>query len=742
MDKFWWHAAWGLCLVPLSLAQIDLNITCRFAGVFHVEKNGRYSISRTEAADLCKAFNSTLPTMAQMEKALSIGFETCRYGFIEGHVVIPRIHPNSICAANNTGVYILTSNTSQYDTYCFNASAPPEEDCTSVTDLPNAFDGPITITIVNRDGTRYVQKGEYRTNPEDIYPSNPTDDDVSSGSSSERSSTSGSYIFYTFSTVHPIPDEDGPWITDSTDRTPATTLMSTSATAAERATKRQETWDWFSWLFLLSESKNHLHTTTQMAGTSSNTISAGWEPNEENEEERERHLSFSGSGIDDDEDFISSTISTTPRVFDHTKQNQDWTQRNPSHSNPEVLLQTTTRMTDVDRNGTTAYEGSWNPEAHSPLIHHEHHEEEETPHSTSTIQATPSSTMEETATQKEQWFGNRWHEGYRQTPREDSHLTTGTAAASAHTSHPMQGRTTPSPEDSSWTDFFDPISHPMGRGHQAGRRMDMDSSHSTTLQPTANPNTGLVEDLDRTGPLSMTTQQSNSQSFSTSHEGLEEDKDHPTTSTLTSSNRNDVTGGRRDPNHFEGSTTLLEGYTSHYPHTKESRTFIPVTSAKTGSFGVTEVTVGDSNSNVNHSLSGDQDAFHPSGGSHTTHGSESAGHSRGSQEGGANTTSGPIRTPQIPEWLIILASLLALALILAVCIAVNSRRRCGQKKKLVINSGNGAVEDRKPSGLNGEASKSQEMVHLVNKESSETPDQFITADETRNLQNVDMKIGV
>ncbi|KAI4070750.1 CD44 molecule (Indian blood group), partial [Homo sapiens] len=195
------------------------------------------------------------------------------------------------------------------------------------------------------------------------------------------------------------------------------------------------------------------------------------------------------------------------------------------------------------RNGTTAYEGNWNPEAHPPLIHHEHHEEEETPHSTSTIQATPSSTTEETATQKEQWFGNRWHEGYRQTPREDSHSTTGTA--------------------------------------------DMDSSHSTTLQPTANPNTGLVEDLDRTGPLSMTTQQSNSQSFSTSHEGLEEDKDHPTTSTLTSSNRNDVTGGRRDPNHSEGSTTLLEGYTSHYPHTKESRTFIPVTSAKTGSFGVT-----------------------------------------------------------------------------------------------------------------------------------------------------------
>ncbi|XP_026928706.2 CD44 antigen isoform X13 [Lynx canadensis] len=363
MDKFWWRLAWGLCLSQLSLAQIDLNITCRYAGVFHVEKNGRYSISKTEAADLCKAFNSTLPTMTEMEAALSIGFETCRYGFIEGHVVIPRIHPNSICAANNTGVYILTSNTSQYDTYCFNASAPPGEDCTSVTHLPNAFEGPITITIVNRDGTRYTQTGEYRTNPEDIYPSNPTDDDVSSGSSSERSTSGGYSIFHThLPTAYPTQDQDSPGASDNPENPPIT-----------------------------------------------------------------------------------------------------------------------------------------------------------------------------------------------------------------------------------------------------------------------------------------------------------KDQDSP---------------------------------------------------------------------------------VHPSGRSHTTHGSESAGHTSGSQEGGANTTSGPTRKPQIPEWLIILASLLALALILAVCIAVNSRRRCGQKKKLVINNGNGAVEERKASGLNGEASKSQEMVHLVNKESSVTCDQYMTADETRNLQNVDMKIGV
>ncbi|XP_045433767.1 CD44 antigen isoform X6 [Pipistrellus kuhlii] len=501
----------------------DLNVTCRYAGVFHVEKNGRYSISRTEAADLCQAFNSTLPTMAQMEKALSVGFETCRYGFIEGHVVIPRIQPNAICAANNTGVYILTSNTSQYDTYCYNASAPEKEDCESITSLTNAFEGSISITIVNRDGTRYTQKGEYRTNPDDINNNTTAEEDFTSGSSSERS-TSESYIFQThFSTPYPTEDQDSPRVSYFPEDTP-------------------------------------------------------------------------------------DPISTTPRVFDHSTQNRNWSQWSPDFLNPEVSLQTTTRMTD------------------------------------------------------------------------------------------------------------------------------MDSSHSTTLQPSADSNTGLVEDWDRTGPRPMTTQQSHTQSFSTSHGGLEEDKDQSMMSTPTSSNRHDGGGG----NLPEDSATSVEGYTPHSPDTKEHTTLIPVTPANTESPGVTEVTVGDSNVNVDGHLPDEQD---PSRRHPATKGPDSTGHNRDSQEGGPNTTSGPMRKPQIPEWLIILASLLALALILAVCIAVNSRRRCGQKKKLVIN-GNGAVEDRKPSGLNGEASKSQEMVHLVNKESSETPDQCMTADETRNLQNVDMKIGV
>ncbi|XP_050003076.1 CD44 antigen isoform X5 [Alexandromys fortis] len=657
MDKCWWHAAWGLCLLQLSLAQqqIDLNITCRFAGVFHVEKNGRYSISRTEAEDLCQAFNSTLPTMEQMLKALDVGFETCRYGFIQDNVVIPRITPNAICAANNTGVYILQSNTSQYDTYCFNASAPLEEDCTSVTDLPNSFEGPVTITIVNRDGTRYSKKGEYRTHQEDIDASNNIDVDVSSGSSSEKSTSEG-YIFHTsLPTEHAAGDEDESYFTRSTP----------------------------------------------------------------------------------------STISSTPRVSDHPIQNQDWTQGKPSHSNPEVLLQTTTRMTDVDRDSTIAHEENSTQEPQPPVNHHEYQDEEETPHATSTTWAAPSSTAEEAATQQDPWFESEWLGKYSPTTTEDSHVTTG-ATASDDNNHPSQRMTTQSQEDVSWTELLDPISHPMGQDHQTERK-DTDSSHSTTLQPAGTPTTHVVEDLNRTGPLSVTTPQSHSQKVSTSHEELEEDQDHPTTSILPSSTRSGGRDGRRGPSLPKDTTTSLEGYTSHYPDAMENGTLTPVAPAKTGVFEETEVTVAaDFDFNVDGSLPEGRDtSMDPRHGSDTvTYGSGSAGHSSGSQDGGANTTPLPGRRPQIPEWLIILASLLALALILAVCIAVNSRRRCGQKKKLVINSGNGKVEDRKTSELNGEASKSQEMVHLVNKEPSETPDQFMTADETRNLQNVDMKIGV
>uniref|UniRef100_A0A8D0BB39 Uncharacterized protein n=1 Tax=Salvator merianae TaxID=96440 RepID=A0A8D0BB39_SALMN len=104
------------------------------------------------------------------------------------------------------------------------------------------------------------------------------------------------------------------------------------------------------------------------------------------------------------------------------------------------------------------------------------------------------------------------------------------------------------------------------------------------------------------------------------------------------------------------------------------------------------------------------------------------------------------RKADIPDWLIVVASLLALALILGVCIAVNSRRRCGQKQKLIINNGKGGIDEKNVGGLNGEASKSHEMVHLVHNEKSEDQigphDEFLAIDETQNQQEVALKSGM
>ncbi|KAM8968049.1 CD44 antigen isoform 17-T17 [Sarcophilus harrisii] len=575
MDGARSRTLWGLFLVQLSLAQIELNITCRFAGVYHVEKNGRYSISRTEAADLCKAFNSTLPTLAQMEQALSIGFETCRYGFIDGHVVIPRKTPRFLCAANNTGVYILASNMSQYDTYCFNASAPQDkEDCSSVTDIPSTFEGQITIGIVNPDGTRYTKKGEYRTNPEDINPTYNTDDDGSSGSAGERSTMGGSTIIQTtyddvtptafkypksdddetfpsITKTHSIPETTTQeqhnwmwsWFVHSPPKTeylttakPVTALTSSSGTIHETTAKKQEDSDWFSQWFWPSKRERQLHTTTRTAGIDSTSTPADLEPNEENEEETGKFPSYSGSGIDDDEDFISTT-----------EQNH----HSQSTSRPH---------TGVEDDHT-------HPAGPSPT----------------SLNADDESFPEDSTTPGEDSFDSVTNEN------------------SAH---------------------FSMI--PM----------------STELPTNPTVFGGFIPD--------------NAQNPS------DRDDSRP--------------GQPRRPDVTSHATPSYEG-----------------------------------------------------------------------NQGLSEQTPNPKRQPKIPEWLIILSALLALALILAVCIAVNSRRRCGQKKKLVINNGNGAVDDKKSPGLNGDASKSQEMVNLVYKEPSDGQigqDEYMNADETRNLQNVDMKIGV
>ncbi|KAM8968036.1 CD44 antigen isoform X2 [Sarcophilus harrisii] len=766
MDGARSRTLWGLFLVQLSLAQIELNITCRFAGVYHVEKNGRYSISRTEAADLCKAFNSTLPTLAQMEQALSIGFETCRYGFIDGHVVIPRKTPRFLCAANNTGVYILASNMSQYDTYCFNASAPQDkEDCSSVTDIPSTFEGQITIGIVNPDGTRYTKKGEYRTNPEDINPTYNTDDDGSSGSAGERSTMGGSTIIQTtyddvtptafkypksdddetfpsITKTHSIPETTTQeqhnwmwsWFVHSPPKTeylttakPVTALTSSSGTIHETTAKKQEDSDWFSQWFWPSKRERQLHTTTRTAGIDSTSTPADLEPNEENEEETGKFPSYSGSGIDDDEDFISTTLATTRATSQETT--QGWQHWAHGHPNPEEQPQTTAKVTavvDMDRRDDRAHGENSTQESQNPLIHGGNHEDYDGHHSSSTTLDTPRSTTQETTTDQQEsgWFW--WHP---KPPKEDAETTTETTAQDTYS----RQQTTFQKQDDSWIGYLDPISHPMEHYNPTGRNMDGKHTEASTHDPMGD-GTSFFSDLnEELPPISPSTPLSTVTSGVTEvifPGGFDSENEKFQTDTVPHHSTADPQEGWTEDNDITDYPPMVTPEQNHHSQST-SRPHTGVEDDHTHP-------AGPSPTSLNRDDSRPGQPRRPDVTSHATPSYEG-------NQGLSEQTPNPKRQPKIPEWLIILSALLALALILAVCIAVNSRRRCGQKKKLVINNGNGAVDDKKSPGLNGDASKSQEMVNLVYKEPSDGQigqDEYMNADETRNLQNVDMKIGV
>uniref|UniRef100_A0A8C3QK25 CD44 antigen n=1 Tax=Cyanoderma ruficeps TaxID=181631 RepID=A0A8C3QK25_9PASS len=186
MAKFCLWATFGLCLLKLCLAETEFNVSCRYGGVFHVEKNGRYSLTRSEAIELCRALNSTLATLEQLKKAHELGFETCRYGFVVGHIVIPRINPYHLCAANNTGIVKISANTTaRYDAYCYNATETEEKSCEPVVKIDTSLLSDQDETVIdNADGSRYNADGTRHTGGESST-SGVDDENAGSGSTHE-----------------------------------------------------------------------------------------------------------------------------------------------------------------------------------------------------------------------------------------------------------------------------------------------------------------------------------------------------------------------------------------------------------------------------------------------------------------------------------------------------------------------------------------------------------------------------
>ncbi|XP_050567166.1 CD44 antigen isoform X44 [Cygnus atratus] len=460
MASFYVWVTFGLCLLKLCLTETQFNVSCRYRGVFHVEKNGRYSLTRTEAADLCRALNSTLSTLEQLEKAHELGFETCRYGFIVGHIAIPRINPYHLCAANHTGIYKLSANTTgRYDAYCYNATETRDKACEPIERIDTSFlNNQSEIVIDNEDGSRYNADGTRHSG--DSSTSGVDDENVGSGSSH--------------------------------DTTPVDTSIRRS-------------------------SPSYYGSVTPVSHLSDHSSGGG-------------EKDFPVKNSDDEISPTSTDISLVTGFNDFAKEDDEW-------------------------------------------------------HRGSTITESADVVSREEATKEP------------------------LAPSTQPGSESEQANTT----DGSYVNLV------------PGVFSDIDDRHNQLQTPLPPRSTSIID----------------------GDHGSRKGNVEPTS------------------NPGENATTTI--------------------------------------------------------------------------------TSQP-RSAQVPEWLIIVAALLALALILAVCIAVSSRRRCGQKKKLVINNGKGAVEDRKTSELNGDASKSQEMVHLVHKEQSNdrtgASDEFLTIDETQNHQELDMKSGV
>ncbi|XP_046773739.1 CD44 antigen isoform X32 [Gallus gallus] len=872
MANFYLLATFGLCLLKFCLTETQFNITCRYGGVFHVEKNGRYSLTRAEAIELCRALNSTLATLEQFERAHALGFETCRYGFIVGHIVIPRINPYHLCAANHTGIYKLSANTTgRYDAYCYNATETRSKACEPIERIDITFlSNQSEIVIDNEDGSRYNADGTRHSG--DSSTSGVDDENLGSGSihdttpgdaSIRRSSPSyyGSVTPYSHMPDHSSGGGEKDFPVKHYDDEISPTSTDILATAADFP--REDDVQHPASTTVDSQHETLLEVSTQDY----------WKPYYTDEEER--YPSSAGRALVTSE--TEKRQGPTQHPLLHSV-HYGWISQgqNPANTTGATEQQEFTPPGENDIEKETSYTAmvpnhgaKQNDSAQDPLVYpgwgkedysiqptimdrvipsRESNREKE---SSNTALATPDRAPHEDPTQPTLPSGNEAAQSTEGTTHStdapggpvllgldpvstneagDESLLTGTITVSTDvfhaeeaTSRPLAPSTQPGSESEQ--------ANATGGSHVSlipGVFPDIDEhlnplpTHlSTTLatpdraphedptQPTlpsgneaAQSTEGTTRSADAPGgpvllgldPISTneagdeslltgTITDSNdvlkpedvtqeawtprviNTALATPDDGHHEDPTQPTLpsdieaaqSTEGTTHSTDAPGGPvllgLDPvsTNEAGDESLLTG-------TKEATSRPLAPSTQPGSESEQANATGGSHVSLIPGVFPDMDdRLYQLPTPPPSRSTSNIDSDQGPHKGDGEPTSSPglsttttvtsqPGTAHVPEWLIIVAALLALALILAVCIAVNSQRRCGQKKKLVINNGKGAVEDRKTRELNGDASKSQEMVHLVHKEQSNDRtgacDEFLTVDETQNHQDGDMKSGV
>ncbi|KAM4779344.1 CD44 antigen isoform 8-T8 [Cyanocitta cristata] len=786
MANFSLWATFGLCLLKLCLTETEFNITCRYRGVFHVEKNGRYSLTRSEAVKLCRALNSTLATLEQLKEAHESGFETCRYGFVVGYIVIPRINPYPLCAANTTGIYKLSANTTdRYDAYCYNASETEEKSCEPIKTIDTSLLSNQDETVIdNADGSHFNADGSRHTSGESST-SGVDDENAGSGSTHETtpmdtSIRRSSPSYYGSPTpVSQLPDhtfgggEKGipgkaygdeftsisPHISlgtvagdihEENDRQyPASTTPGPHHDNLEKTTT--QTWwnpfpDHWWWSNPGEKTQEPTPATKGLHGRfniiTADVTSSGSDSDDEDSSEEVMYSTVFpvwGRSVGKDETALSTTPGPHHDNLEKTT-TQTWWNPFPDHwwwSNPGEKMQEPTPATkglhgrfniitaDVTSSGSDSDDEDSSEEVmYSTVFPVWGRSVGKDETALSTTVDSQHETLLEITTQ------DRWNPTFAD--EEEQYPSSASRALVTSENEKLHGAT----------------QHPL-----------FHSVHSGGISQEQNPanTTGSIEQHEFTtagesyfGKETSTAmvpshgaKQNDSEQDPVVYPGWDKGKDYATQPAIT-----DRVIPSTENNHERESSTTADASPDGAHHKDPTQPPLPSDNeSEKSTEGITNPTDAPWDEVLHRTTA----SMTETGSTSSVYGSQ--GPHKGPyesttslEEAATTTIASQPRSARVPDWLIIVVALVVLALILAVCIAVNSRRRCGQKKKLVINNGKGAVEDRKTSELNGDVSKSQEMVHLVHKEQSndrtQACDEFLTVNETQNHHEFDMKTGV
>ncbi|XP_072785957.1 CD44 antigen isoform X12 [Taeniopygia guttata] len=739
MANFSLRTIFGLFLLKLCLAETEFNVSCRYGGVFHVEKNGRYSLTRSEAVELCRALNSTLATLEQLKKAHELGFETCRYGFVVGHIVIPRINPYHLCAANNTGIYKLSANTTaRYDAYCYNATETEEKTCEPVVKIDTSLLSNQDETVIdNADGSRYNADGTRHTGGESST-SGVDDENAGSGSTHETTpmdasiSRSSPSYYGSPTPVSQLPDHssggDGipgkDYDDEFTSVSPDISLRTVAGDFHEG-----DDGEYPASTTVASQHETLLEITTQ----------DHWNP----------------TFTDEEEQYPSS--ASRALVTSENEKHQGPTQHpllHSAHSGEISQEQTPANTTGHTEQHTTAGENYFGKETSTAMV--------------------PSHGPKQNDSAQDPLVYPGWDEGedYATQPavtdrdiasRESHHereSSTTAAVASPDDTHHKEPTQPPQPwdyEPEMSTEGIINLTDAPGEEdlHRTTATMIKDVNLAIITTVTASTDILAPEDITQGEWVPHLVVTAASSPEGAHHEDTTQtplpSHDEPGQGTEGITNPTEMP--RDEVLHRTTASvtkTVVESVDDADP---EKATKEPLTSGTAPGREREPANTTDSFhvQGMPGVFSDIEDRFIPLQTPVTTSSTQAPhkGHYESTTSPGGTATTKIDSQPRaagVPDWLIIVAALVVLAVILAVCIAVNSRRRCGQKKKLVINNGKGAVEDRKTSELNGDISKSQEMVHLVHKEQSndrtQACDEFLTVNETQNHHELEMKTGV